>query len=305
VSTDQLTNLLVTVTLIEMMTAIGLGVTFAEVSGVARNWGLLLRAVMANYVCVPAAAFGLLLLFRTQPMVAAGFLIVAVCPGAPYGPAFTALARGSVPVSVGLMVVLAGSSALFAPLLLSLLLPMMAGDEPLKVDAVRMVTTLLVTQLLPLGAGLCLRHWRPRLADRLKRPANALSTILNLATVGLIVVAQFRLLASVRLLAFAGMLALVLTSLASGWLLGGPGAAGRKGMALTTAVRNVAVSLVLATASFPGTSAVTAALVFGLFQTVLLALVALGWGRLSRNGGGTGEERQAAPPEAFAKEGVV
>lgn len=305
-TTDQLTGLLVTVTLIEMMAAIGLGVTFAEVAGVARNGRLLLRAALANYVCVPAAAVGLLLLFQAQPMIAAGFLIVAVCPGAPYGPAFTALARGSVPVSVGLMVVLAGSSALVAPLLLSFLLPVLAGNEPLKVDAVRMATTLLVTQLLPLGAGLWLRHGRPQLAARLKKPADRLSTLLNLTTMSFLLVTQFRLLASVRLLAFAGMLALVLAALASGWLLGGPGFAGRKGMALTTAVRNVAVSLVLATASFPGTPAVTAALVFGLFQTVLLALLALGWGRLSRN---DGSHREAAPPvarpETFARESVV
>jgi hypothetical protein len=34
-------------------------------------------------------------------------------------------------------------------------------------------------------------------------------------------------------------------------------------------------------ASFPGTPAVTAATAFGLFQTILVALVALAWGRLA------------------------
>ena len=37
----------------------------------------------------------------------------------------------------------------------------------------------------------------------------------------------------------------------------------------------------VAAGRFPGTPAVTAALVFGLFQTFVLALVALGWGRLA------------------------
>ncbi len=81
---DQLINILVTITLVELMAAIGLGVAFADVIRVAANWRLLAQAALANYVCVPAAAVGLLLLFQAEPMVAAGFLICAVCPGAWY-----------------------------------------------------------------------------------------------------------------------------------------------------------------------------------------------------------------------------
>ena len=55
---------------------------------------------------------------RIDPGVAAGFLVLAVCPGAPFGPAVAAVARGDVASATGLMVVLAGSSALAAPLLL-------------------------------------------------------------------------------------------------------------------------------------------------------------------------------------------
>src|SRR4051794_34452375 len=123
-SLDQVINVLVMVTLIEMMAAIGLGVTTAQLTAVARDWRLLARAAVANYVCFPAAAIGLLLLFDPLPMVAAGFLILAVCPGAPFGPPLTAVARGNVAVAVGLMVVLAASSAVLAPLLLAALLPL-------------------------------------------------------------------------------------------------------------------------------------------------------------------------------------
>ncbi len=160
VSIDTLINLVVTTTLIEMMIAVGLGVTLADVLAVAGSGGLVARAALANYVCVPAAAVALLLLFRVQPMTAAGFLVAAVCPGAPYGPPFTAIAKGNLPVSVGLMVVLAASSAFVAPLILYWLLPLMSGGDSLRVDAVRMVVTLFATQLLPLFAGLAVRQWR-------------------------------------------------------------------------------------------------------------------------------------------------
>lgn len=278
-SIDNLINILVTLTLIEMMVTIGLSVRFTEVIGVARNWRLVAQAVLANYVLVPAAAVGLLLLFHSHPLVAAGFLVAAVCPGAPYGPPFTAMAKGNVPVAVGLMVILAGSSALVAPLLLHLLLPILSGDEPLKIDVIKMVGTLLLTQLLPLGIGLIVRQRRPALADKLIKPANRLSTVLNLVVFGVILVVQFHLLEHIKAVGFAGMLALVMATLVVGWLLGGPGSDNRKAMALTTGVRNVGVSLVIVTASFPGTPAVTAALAYALFQTIILALLALAWGR--------------------------
>jgi BASS family bile acid:Na+ symporter len=278
---DGLINTLVTITLVEMMAAVGLGVTLAELVSVARNWRLLTRAVLANYVWVPAVTVGLLLVFDAQPVVAAGFLILAVCPGAPYGPPFTAIAKGNVAVAVGLMLILAGSSAVVAPILLHYLLPVLSGSQGLKVDATRVVCTLLATQLLPLCVGVAMRQWRPVLADRLQKPAMLLSKVLNLAAVGFILVVHGRLLTEIRPRGFAGMLALLIASWAAGWLLGGPEPGNRKATTLTTSLRNVGVGLVIATGAFAGTPVVTAALAYGVFEVLGSLLLALGWGRLA------------------------
>ncbi len=284
---NQLINGLASVTLFEMMVTIGLGVTVAEVAGVARDRGLVVRSALANYVCFPAAAVGLLLAFHPDPLIAAGFLVAAVCPGAPYGPPFTGLARGNVVVAVGLMVLLAGSSAVIAPLLLRVLLPWVSGDAAVQIDAGDMVGTLLVAQFVPLCLGLAVRRWYPGVAARLTKPAGLLSTVLNVATLALVLTVQFGMLVGIPIRAFAGMAALAFAGLAAGWLLGGPRHDTRTAMAMATAVRNVGVSLVIATKSFPGTPAVTAATAFAIFQTVLLALVALGWGRWASATAGT------------------
>jgi len=276
-----LINLIVPITLIEMMIAIGLGVSFAELADVARNWRLASKAALANYVCVPAATVGLLLLFHpADPTVAAGFLVLAVCPGAPFGPGCTALARGNVASSVGLMVLLAGSSAIAAPMLLQFLLPLISGSETLQVDGWQIVVTLLVTQLVPLCLGLGVRNWLPGLANRLQKPANVLSAILNLATFGIVLAVYFPLLAEVRLRGYLGMLALLVASWAAGWLLGGPGTDDRKALTLTTSLRNVGVGLVIATGNFGGTAAVTAVLAYGIFEIVGSLLLAVAWGRV-------------------------
>ena len=277
---DRLINILVMITLIEMMMAIGLGVTFAELLGVTRNWRLVTRAALANYVCVPVATVGLLFLFNAQSMAAAGFLILAVCPGAPYGPPFTAIAKGNVAVAVGLMVILAGSSAIIAPLLLNPMLRLVSGSEEMNIDATKILGTLLVTQLLPLGIGVAVRQWRPLLASRLQRPAKLVSKLLNLVAVGLILVVQFHLLTEIPLRAFVGMVALLIVSWISGWILGGREAGIRKAMTLLTSLRNVGVGLVIATGgALAGTPAVTATLVYGLFEVVGTLLLALAWAK--------------------------
>jgi BASS family bile acid:Na+ symporter len=281
-TTERLIRILVTITLIEMMATIGLGVRLKDVGRIARKPGLLMRAAIANYACVPLVTVGLLLWFGPPPMISAGFLIVAVCPGAAYGPPFTALAKGDVAAAIGLMVILAGSSAICAPLLLRNLLPLMTKSQSMRVDVIKIVVMLLLSQLIPLLAGLFVRQWRPPLANKLKHPADVVSALLNLSLLGLIVAVRFRTLAAIRVEAFMGMLALVAASVAAGWLLGERGSENRKAMTFSTSVRNLAVALEIATASFPATPAVTAVLTYGLFQTLLLAIVALAWGRLGR-----------------------
>jgi BASS family bile acid:Na+ symporter len=281
-SVDQLINVLVTVTLFEMMVAIGLGVSIADLLDVARDWRLLTRAALANYVCVPLATVALLFLFHAQPTVRAGFLILAVCPGAPYGPPLTAIAKGRVAVAVGLMVILAGTSAVAAPLLLGLLIPLMAGDQQLTLDATKMVATLLATQLAPLALGLAIRKWRPGLADRLRQPANTAAKLLNVLVIGFILVARFDTLVEIRPAAFAGMLALLVVSVAAGWLLGGPVSPVRRALAVTTALRNVGPGLVIAAGTFAGTPAVTAVLAYGLFGVVGTFLLARWWAHVPR-----------------------
>jgi BASS family bile acid:Na+ symporter len=92
-------------------------------------------------------------------------------------------------------------------------------------------------------------------------------------------VARFNLLMEIRPRGFVGMLVLLIASWASGWLLGGPDKAVRKTMTLTASLRNVGVGLVIATGSFAGTPAVTATLVYGLFEIGGSLLLALWWAR--------------------------
>jgi BASS family bile acid:Na+ symporter len=279
-------KILVPVTLIVMMIAIGLGVSLSELAAAARNWRLVVKVMLANYVCVPLITVGLLISFHPpDPTVPVGFLILAVCPGAPFAPSCTRLAKGNVAASVGQMVMLAAWSAIVAPILLYLAMPVLSANGKLRIDAAKIIVTLLVTQLAPLCIGLAVRNLLPRVAGKLLKPTNLLNLILNLTTLTLILVEDFPLLSAVRWQAYLGMAALLAASLAIGWLLGGPGSENRRAVMLTTALRNVGVGLVIVTGSFPGTAAVTAVVVYGIVEIVGSVLTAMAFGRAGSQAG--------------------
>ena len=276
---DRLISVLVAVTLIEMMLATGLGVRPANVIGVARNGPLLLRAGLANYVVVPAAAVLLILVVGGDPLASIGILLLAVSPGAPYGPPLTALAHGSASTAVGLMVIMAGSSVAMAPLLLFLLLPLTTGAAGLQVDAIGVLEVIMVTQLLPLCCGLAISHRLPDLAARWLGPAVAAGKVLNAATLALILISHLPQVAAVPPGGIAGMLVLLGVSLAAGWNAGGRWKGERQAVALTTLIRNVGLGLVIASSTFAGTSVTTTVVVYGLMQLLGSFLVALWWRR--------------------------
>jgi BASS family bile acid:Na+ symporter len=263
-----LTQVLNIALLVAMMVGIGLKTEIGQILVTLRQPSLVIRSVVANFVLVPLITAGLLYLFRAEAMAAAGFMALALCPGAPFGPVAAVIAKGDVPMSVGLMVILAGLSAVISPVLLGILLAPFSPDAPLQIDVLGIVQILLLAQILPLAAGLAVNYRAARVAARLARPLLVLSNVLLLIVIVIIAVTQFDDASIFGLRVVSGMFLLLGISLLCGWVCGGPGVAARKTLGLTTGVRNAAVALVIATGNFAGTRAVTAVAAYGLFSIV-------------------------------------
>src|SRR5262249_30867839 len=160
------------------MGAVGLGVTLTELAAVLSDGRLVAKAAAANYLVVPALTVALIWIVAPAPMVAVGFLLLAACPGAPFIPLCARLAKGDVGAATAVMGLLAASSAVLAPLLLLVLLLFVpVSPKEVDVDGLKLATTLFLTQLLPLGMGLAVRRWLPRLAARVHPAAAALSKL--------------------------------------------------------------------------------------------------------------------------------
>ena len=271
-----LTQSMTFVALIVTMLATGLGVRWTEVLAAAKQVRFVLLALSANFLFVPAATAGLLWWFHPEPMIAAGFLILAACPGAPVGPLFASIAKADVPAAIGLMVILAGLSAILSPILLATLLGFFCSQSELQVHYLAIVQTLIATQLLPLAIGMAMLAYLPQQARRIVKPLHALANLLLVAVTALIVVLQWEMLVSIRTQGWFGMLLLLASSLAIGWICGGPQETARATLAVTTGVRNAAVGLVIVANNFAGTAAATALVAYALVSI----FGTLGWALL-------------------------
>jgi len=279
VNTATLVALLNVIALVTIMLAMGMQVTLAAVTASLRPVHQVALGVFANYLLVPVVTLGLLRLLQAAPMISVGFLILAVCPGAPVGPLATTLAKGNVPWSVSMMVILAVLSTVLSPALLSVLLIWMTPGSDLHLDYLAIVRTLMVAQLLPLAAGLAVRHYFPAITQRLVKPIGMAANLMLLVLIGSILATQYETLAAIRMRGWAGMSLLFAASLVIGWVCGGADFAIRKALAVTTTGRNAAVGLVIVTSNFAGTAAVTAVVAYAVVSIVGTFLCAVLFGR--------------------------
>lgn len=261
---ERVTQLLTLVGLIAMMLSMGLKVSFEDVTVSFRKPRFVMVGVLVNFVIVPAVTMGLLKLFDPHPLVATGFLILAICPGAPVGPPFAAIAKGDTACAVGLMVILSALSVILSPVLLGMLLEGLLPAGDVKIDYLAIVETLFAAQLVPLFIGLAIHHRAPRLTSQIANPVGILANLLLLIVVVLVIIREFPTLSLIRPRGWMGMFLLLGASLAVGWLCGGPGRSTKKTLAITTASRNAGVALVIVSSNFAGTPAMTAVVAYSL-----------------------------------------
>lgn len=279
---DVITLLFVLSTMFSM----GLKLEFREIAAVLLQKWLMVKSLVINLVAIPLLAFGLLFTMPLRTEHTVGFLLVAIAPGAPFGPKLAEFARDDIAFASGLMAVLATISIITVPISVALLMPASVGADP-----IRIARTVLTTQILPLGVGLCLNTYRQQVADYLRSPIQRLSTLLFLFMVPIIFIPNRH---EVFSLVGDGPLVLstvvVVGALLLGYVVGGPARGTRKVLATTTATRNSAIALVIATTSFPSPVVLTVIISFGLVSVVLSGALVGGW-RKTEDGGYPGFSR--------------
>ena len=228
----------------------GLQVNLTNLAAALRDYSLMARAFLANFIIVPLLGVVLVKLFHLDNYIAIGILLMAIAPGVPFVTFSGGRKKGG---SLGFAVCLAFLMPLISivtvPITAPLVLPPGAAAN---VPVGSLLINILVFQLLPLIIGVIIAQRAPRVADTLIRPVSLLFIV---ALVVVLVVLLPDIVKSVTTVYGSRgnitALLLVLLSTLTGWVLGGPDVKYRRTLAIGTTLRNVGLALLIVSAHFP------------------------------------------------------
>nr|WP_211694216.1 bile acid:sodium symporter [Natronomonas salina] len=259
------------------MLSMGLALTTDEILTSLGQRQLMAKSLLVNLVLVPLLAFAFVLAVPMETGHVVGLLLIAMAPGAPFGPKLAEISKSDVAFASGLMAVLAVVSVATIPITVTLLMPGDVAADPLGIARI-----VVVTQLIPLIGGLGVRARYQPVATRLHPPIQQLSTYLLVLLVILLTIVYA---GEMRQLVGTGTLFISVVviggALLLGYVLGGPAKRTREVLATTTAARNVATALLIAATGFSDPSVLTIIVAFGLLSLVVSGPVASLWGQHS------------------------
>lgn len=261
-----------------LLAAVGLRITWEDVKNAVhrcRIWSILL----VNFLAVPGLTAVAARSFDLTPEVAIAMVLLGAAPFAPVVPVFARMARADLALAAGLTAVFPLVSSLLTPVSAQAALRLIASAGTVKFEMLGSLVTLTATITLPLAAGVLIRHHLPRLGQRLLRPVELVSEATGAASLAFVTVTEFNSILGLGWRAWLAMALVSELSMALGWQLGGPARATRQVIALGTANRNIALALLVAIQSFPGTPVVSAVVGNGLLL-ILFGLLHVAWWRV-------------------------
>jgi BASS family bile acid:Na+ symporter len=262
------TKLVSGIMLVSIMLNAGLQCNRAHLAAVLKDFGLIVRAVLANFIIVPLVALLMVRALHLDTYVAIGVLLMAIAPGAPFLPrAAGRKPGGSLGLAIALSFILPALSVITIPITASLILPTVGGAQ---VPASSFISTLLIFQLLPLVIGIIAGAMSPPLAKRLERPLVIIFFLAVLVLLGFLAGPIVKAVASVY--GSRGLIAALVTVLVSviaGWLLGGSHVEYRRTLGIATGLRNIGLCALIASSDFRETLVAPTVICYFLVQFIV------------------------------------
>ena len=267
--------------------SVGLGAGWRDATSLLARPSRLARAMAALFLMMPLLAVGLAIACRFHPAVEVAMVALAISPIPPLMPRKVMKAGIGFSFAIGLVVAASLVAVVVIPLFVDLLGLLLGRAAHIGMGTV--FRAVLLSVILPLGAGMALRALIPRLSERVGPRLGDAAALLMLACLLPTLVAVWPqitgLVGNGTILAFVAFTA---AGLATGHLLGGPEAEDRVVLALATGCRHPGVALGIAMAQPSGGPEKLGAVVLYLLVGVVLSLAYLAWCRRRRLSGPAG-----------------
>jgi BASS family bile acid:Na+ symporter len=256
--------------------ALGLSASMMDALYLFRKPKQLFKSFFSMYIVMPIFAVALVAAFNLSPAVEIALVCLAVSPIPPLLPRKVVDAGGSASYIISLLVSAALISIVFVPIAVKLLGKVLSIEA--QISPMAIVKTVMITILIPLAAGIFVRHIKPAFAE--KNAKNISLVAIVLLVIGILPV-LFKVAPEIAVLMGNGTLIAIITfvfvGLFTGHLMGGHDPNERTALALITSSRHPGVALAIASVNFPDENLLAAAIVLCTLVNALISLLYIKW----------------------------
>jgi BASS family bile acid:Na+ symporter len=281
VGTDKFVPVVLQLSIVLVVIALGLKASSQEVLGFWRRPGLVLRSLLALNVIVPAIVIAIALVFKPARPVSLALVLLALSPVPPFLPTTQFRLSTDRSYIYGLLVTSALVSLVYVPALVALIGALTHKDIAAPGRVVWKVV--LISVIVPLAVGAAVRRFAPAIGQRIEPFVRYTGLALLIVAVAAIIVETrhvvFSLVGDGTVLIIAFVIGLALFT---GHQLGGPDPEDRVVLALASAARHPGVAYAVAAATIPDEPKVGAAILLYLLLTALFRTPYVVWWKRTR-----------------------
>ncbi|MGX7827035.1 bile acid:sodium symporter family protein [Actinokineospora sp. 24-640] len=217
-ASSTLTTIFLPIALAIIMFGLGLHLTVADFTRVAKVPKAALLALGVQVLVLPAVCLGLVLLFDLEPLLAVGMMLLAASPGGTTANIFSHLAGGDVALNITLTAINSVLAVVTLPIVVNLAIDgFLGGGAEIGLQPAKMLQVFAIV-LVPVAVGMAVRKRFPDFADRMTRPVKIASIIvLALVIAGAMIAERDNILGYLRDVGLVALLLCVI-SLGLGYL---------------------------------------------------------------------------------------
>lgn len=173
-----------------IMLGLGLELTLNDFKRVSKHPKAVLIALFCQLVILVGVAFILCKVLSLPPLLAVGLMLLAASPGGSTANLFSYLFKGDIALNISLTAINSVVAAVTLPLIMNFsILHFMQESQQITLPLSKIVQVFAII-IIPVGIGMLIRHYAPKLTEKLNKPLRIFAVVFLIAIIALAIFAE-------------------------------------------------------------------------------------------------------------------
>jgi BASS family bile acid:Na+ symporter len=161
------------------MLGMGLSLTIQDFRNVVKYPKAFAIGIVNQLILLPIIGFLLLFVFKMDPILSVGFMLLAACPGGVTSNLISHVAKADTALSISLTAVTSFVTVITIPLIVNFALGyFMSENQEIQLPLVKTIVQIIGITVLPVSIGMFVRKRAPEFSNRMEKPARTASTVI-------------------------------------------------------------------------------------------------------------------------------